>query len=627
MNKNSVLYVLGYLLLFLFNVSLYGESKNASVSTKQKIVTTLGNTAQTIKDKVYQAGITVSKIPGKIKETVSSSATAAGDFCVNLLPRKDIVEILQQVTSKDPFSDRQASVRRGTTLPLAEINYLQARKEITKAALEKLVGRPLTDKQVPRIAFAFSGGGYRAMIETLGGLKGAEKTGLLDATTYITGLSGSTWAINPWILSGQSVASYLDSLKTKINKAIPKYLPTDKESIKQLVGLILRKNLYSEHIGLTDFYGALLANTLLQNVVSQKQFATLSALVPKVETGAYPLPLSTAVLGTPGKSNVWFEFSPFEIGSDQEKAFIPTWSFGRKFSNGFSVLVPSALSRLPSSSTVKNIALQQQPQQTLGYLMGTWGSAFAFDFTTVIRVFLQLIIHDCGLLKLINPQLAKELIQLSKDAQQAELLEKKFSAVVRSGASIALGTSRTVSLTTARLGAAKVFNFIPQQENTLLPLVDGGYDQLVTGERLNIAILPLLAPKRAVDLIIILDSSGDLEGAPALKAAEVRAKALGLPFPAIPSYKDIARKPLSVFSSTTAGVPTIIYMPAIKNNAYDPTFDPLKVTYTSTPNFNYKPQETDKLSGLTQFIFEQQHKAILDVIEKLIAKKALLINN
>lgn len=38
-----------------------------------------------------------------------------------------------------------------------------------------------------------SGGGYRAMIATAGFLKGAEKTGLLDSTVYLTGMSFSQY--------------------------------------------------------------------------------------------------------------------------------------------------------------------------------------------------------------------------------------------------------------------------------------------------------------------------------------------------------------------------------------------------------------------------------------------------
>ncbi|KAI8644052.1 acyl transferase/acyl hydrolase/lysophospholipase, partial [Parasitella parasitica] len=52
----------------------------------------------------------------------------------------------------------------------------------------------------------------------------------------------------------------------------------------------------------------------------------------------------------------WFEFTPYDMGSEEINAWIPTWSFGRKFENG------------------KN--LERLPEQSLGILMGMFGSAF-----------------------------------------------------------------------------------------------------------------------------------------------------------------------------------------------------------------------------------------------------------
>lgn len=47
--------------------------------------------------------------------------------------------------------------------------------------------------QVPVIAVVGSGGGTRAMTGLYGSLKGLQRLGLLDAMSYITGVSGSTW--------------------------------------------------------------------------------------------------------------------------------------------------------------------------------------------------------------------------------------------------------------------------------------------------------------------------------------------------------------------------------------------------------------------------------------------------
>ena len=47
--------------------------------------------------------------------------------------------------------------------------------------------------QVPVIAVLGSGGGTRAMTSLYGSLAGLQELGLLDAVTYLSGVSGSTW--------------------------------------------------------------------------------------------------------------------------------------------------------------------------------------------------------------------------------------------------------------------------------------------------------------------------------------------------------------------------------------------------------------------------------------------------
>lgn len=51
--------------------------------------------------------------------------------------------------------------------------------------------------QVPTVAVVASGGGARAMTGFLGSVKGLKEIGALDAVTYMTGVSGSTWSVGP----------------------------------------------------------------------------------------------------------------------------------------------------------------------------------------------------------------------------------------------------------------------------------------------------------------------------------------------------------------------------------------------------------------------------------------------
>lgn len=49
--------------------------------------------------------------------------------------------------------------------------------------------------QVPVIAIAGSGGGFRAMVGFAGVMKALFESGVLDCATYVAGLSGSTWLV------------------------------------------------------------------------------------------------------------------------------------------------------------------------------------------------------------------------------------------------------------------------------------------------------------------------------------------------------------------------------------------------------------------------------------------------
>jgi len=120
-------------------------------------------------------------------------------YCAFISP---IIHAMETVPSKK-HKNSNTSVMRYTGISEGEKAYRQKRLPIAKAACEKMLNRKLEDKQIPQIAMICSGGGYRAMLCTTGSLCAANKIGLLDATTHLTALSGSTWAIAPWISTGK----------------------------------------------------------------------------------------------------------------------------------------------------------------------------------------------------------------------------------------------------------------------------------------------------------------------------------------------------------------------------------------------------------------------------------------
>jgi phospholipase A2 len=240
----------------------------------------------------------------------------------------------------------------------AEREFIKKRELIVQRALQDL---GLPGDRFPKIAVVASGGGIRAMLVTLGVLRGLEQTKLLDVVTYACGLSGSTWAIAPWISSGLNVSDYIirhnivdkvqkfgGARSAFINAIKQKFTVTDDNMVKTVFG---------QPWTFVDSWGLYISKNMLINPAM-----TLSQQERLVADGTKPLPIYTAVT-TDARSRDWFEFTPFEIGSINRNVYIPSWSFGRYFISG--------------------VSQDFAPEQSLGYLLGIFGSAMGAQFKDV----------------------------------------------------------------------------------------------------------------------------------------------------------------------------------------------------------------------------------------------------
>lgn len=102
-------------------------------------------------------------------------------------------------TKLHPELQWDAKVRLGTDLPLSERAFLRNRRSRMREAFARLVDVPLEEvdeRDLPTVSIAASGGGYRAMLNTMASLEAAKETGLWDVVTAIAGVSGSCWALN-----------------------------------------------------------------------------------------------------------------------------------------------------------------------------------------------------------------------------------------------------------------------------------------------------------------------------------------------------------------------------------------------------------------------------------------------
>jgi len=493
----------------------------------------------------------------------------------------------------NPYKDRVAAVIK-RDLHSDERSYLNKRLSYVAVALEKLLGKEIDKTQVPKIALVASGGGYRSMIGTVGSLIAAQDTGLLDVSTWMVGLSGSTWALGGWTARGISPRKFKGLLLEKIKK---KLQSITSHEVQLLVDALLVKIAFGQKITIVDLYGGFLANRLLSDFGDERHRVYLSQQTEQIKDANWVFPIYTAVRRGVGVSPAWYEFTPYEIGSTVLNLYIPAWAYGRKFVDGKSV--------------------DFAPEQSLGYNFGTFGSAFAVTFGQMYEELLAGVSDfEKIVLKFIFDTIVK---QIAGETRLAEIGQKRV-----------------------KLSWAEVFNFTrdmsisPIKDKKIIKLVDAGIEfnlpyPPISGER---------SEERKADVIIFLDYSGDITSSQALKKCEDYARRKGLKFPII-NYTGLAEKAVSIFKNENdSKVPVVIYLPLIKDTAlwqeyrnkpgfeqfqkYLDTFDPVQCEekdFCSTFNFQYNPEQAERLSAQTEFNLKASMDKIVEAINWAVDNK------
>lgn len=498
-----------------------------------------------------------------------------------------IIKSQEKAIINNPYQNSIATVRIGNNLHPEEVAYRANRAPKVKAALEGLLGRSLDGKKIPVIAFVGSGGGYRAMLCTTGFMVGAEKIGLLDAATYITALSGSTWALGPWMMTGWTWADFRIYLEGVILKSIFNF---DSIDARHIADVFATKLVFNQSVTSVDLFGALLANRLLDGFGEDRQMLYLSQQVARVQDGSWPYPIYTA---TDGSEKVvhdahWYEFTPHEVGTAAFGIYVPTWAYGREFYGGGS--------------------LDFAPEQTLGFILGTCGSAFSIHVGFVWD-------------------------KLTKNLSNAVLKELMEDYVI-------------APLKGKRAFWAEVNNFMKG-----IPNIPNAYSNLATRDTLklvdagitfNLPYPPISGerPERKADVIIFLDASaGVISGA--LKKVEEYARRHGLKFPVI-DYTGLDKKTFAVFKDEKDDtVPVVIYMPRISDqklwqeskmrselNLYNniENFDMEKCTNEegqacNTLNFEYSEQQSQQVMNQMEFNMVVNKDKIVEVLNWVIDRR------
>ncbi|KAI7875620.1 FabD/lysophospholipase-like protein [Lichtheimia hyalospora FSU 10163] len=532
-----------------------------------------------------------------------------------------------------PEVAEDAHVRMGVSLSEDEQAFLQARKAHQREAFANFIGVPISQveiQDIPVTGIATSGGGYRAMVGSAGYLKAMKDTGVLDTVTYLAGVSGSCWGLAQ--LYSPLTDTNFDTMKDHLKSHVHTHLANMNNFISILhaapqngkilmQGIIERYYQQNGDINLVDIFGMMLGGTLLtrKKTISEEEKDDSTLQEPDgtlikpllldrktmklsnqrkyIEDGSLPMPIYCVVRhdieSDPDEGDVyqWFEFTPFEMGSEEINAWIPVWAFGRKFEQG------------------KNI--ERLPEQTMGIMMGVFGSAFAASLS-----------HFYQEIRSFVPSSALE-------KADGLLLQYRDSMSVYHPISPAWFPNPFYQLH-VQAWTPVIDRLISSKK---LCLADAGLDN-------NIPFYPLLRKGRDVDVIFAIDLSADIQTAPHFERAEgyVRRRGIeGWPMGAgWPKDNEQGLGTCTVFASEATEKPeqhttsnmnpdhhpvTLIYFPLISNPNYDPEFDPQTAEFCSTWNFVYSPGQVQQLMDLAETNFNDNVDHVRQVLRKVWERK------
>jgi phospholipase A2 len=439
---------------------------------------------------------------------------------------------LPQLTKIDPIF-----LRKGTDLCEEEKESIKIRQETTHKALQKLLNDPTLDKDsMPSIGIVSSGGGERAMISTIGLLAGLQQNGIVDCCQYISTLSGSTWAILSWIFHDISL---LELGKFLRKNQITKKVNLTKQDYEATVHRLLEKMAYDQPISFGDLWGAFLTSLLFSDLPNRGHSLKISSIQGKILDGNYPMPIFTCIENDSGQFAEWIEVSPFEAGSKYFKAWCPLSAFGKKF--------------------VKGQTTDPAPEQSLGFFISVFGSAYAVTFHRILfEIYWQLKAS-------LQARLDKLPLPKTITNNLSSFVLRNFDKFLNSDKSdftkdIQFSPPEVRNLTYKMSG-------YPLEKSKFLQLFDAGID-------FNLPFPPLM--RRGVDVMIVCDASSNINDGPdhAMRGAMAYAKRKGYSFPQI-DFTDIDKKRVNLFyDENDSRAPIIVYCPNLK------PFPTLKFTYT-----------------------------------------------
>nr|XP_025740009.1 cytosolic phospholipase A2 beta isoform X1 [Callorhinus ursinus] len=540
-------------------------------------------------------------------------------------------EPLMRVELRKEEGPRELAVRLGCSPCAEEQAFLSRRKRVVARALKQALqlDDDLQEDEIPVVAVMATGGGIRAMVSLYGQLAGLRELGLLDCISYITGASGSTWALanlyeDPeW--SQKDLAGPTATLKTQVTKSkLGVLAPSHLQRYWQELAERARQG---HPTCFTDLW-ALISEALLHD---EPHDHTLSAQREALSHGQNPLPIYCA-LNTKEKNlttfefGEWCEFSPYEVGFPKYGAFIPSELFGSEFFMG----------RLT----------KRLPESRICFLEGIWSNLYAAN--------LQDSLYWASEPSQFWDRWAQDRVTLDKE--QVPLL--KIEETPTGAGRIA---EFFTDLLTRRPLAQATHNFLrglhfhkdyfhhPYFSTWKATKLDGLPNQLTPAEPhlclldvgylINTSFPPLLRPTRDVDLILSLDYN--LGGAfQQLQLLGRLCQAQGIPFPPISPSPEEQRQPREChlfLDPACPDAPAVLHFPLVDGSfrEYEAPGIPrppeekaageVNLSSSDSPyhysKLTYSPEDADKLLCLTHYNICNNRERLLEALRGALQRR------
>ncbi|KAI8674216.1 Lysophospholipase [Fusarium keratoplasticum] len=391
------------------------------------------------------------------------------------------------IRTADALSDEETSwipVRRNNT-------FDPMRKLLENAAIPNFNATSYLDRvrdnttALPNIGIAISGGGYRALMNGAGFLSAADSrnghdsavSGLLQASTYLAGLSGGGWLVGSMFANNFSTIP--DLQRGAEGSSLWRFDRSIFEGPEERgIGILNTVDYWTQVVdavdekakgwdtSITDFWGRALSYQLI-NASEGGPAYTFSSIqdTSSFKDADTPFPILVSDERAPGQRIISlnatvFEFNPYELGSWDPTTFgfAPLRYLASNFSDG-------SVSR--NGKCVRGF-------DQFGFVMGTSSSLFnQFLLQNVTAVG-----EDSGIPSFLTKAVENVLKGLDKDDNDiAQYAPNPFR-----------GWNPSTN---------------PSEKDFQLSLVDGGEDLQ------NIPLHPLIQPIRGVDIIFAIDSSAD----------------------------------------------------------------------------------------------------------------------